>query len=95
MSMSSSTSSNTVSINNFNNLSNIAGSINFPNSTASPGISLSSSSQRSYSKNRIVIFPSVKNKPSTANSTFSTDVFLSYKDVKIKKIFSTCTYQAS
>lgn len=82
MSMSSSTSSNTVSTNNLNSSSNVAGFSNFSNSTASPGTSLSSSSQRSSSKNRGVIFPSVKNKPSPANSTFATDVFLSYKDVK-------------
>ncbi|XP_060825509.1 angiopoietin-4 isoform X1 [Bombus pascuorum] len=84
MSMSSSTSSNAVSINNFINSSNIAGSTNFSNSTASPSIGppLSPSSQRSSSKNRGVIFPSVKNKPSPANSTFTTDAFLNYKDVK-------------
>ncbi|CAK9804303.1 unnamed protein product [Anthophora plagiata] len=83
MSMSSSTSSNTVSLNN--NLNNIAATNNnSSSSTASPGISSSSSlsSQRSSSKNRGVIFPSVKNKPSPANSTFITDAFLSYKDVK-------------
>ncbi|CAL7945397.1 unnamed protein product [Xylocopa violacea] len=82
MSMSSSTSSNTVTTNNFNNSNSIVGSSNFSNSTASLGPSPSSSSQRPSSKNRGVIFPSVKNKPSPANSTFATDAFLSYKDVK-------------
>ncbi|XP_076748666.1 uncharacterized protein LOC143422125 isoform X2 [Xylocopa sonorina] len=82
MSMSSSTSSNTVATNNFNNSNSIVGSSNFSNSTASLGPSPSSSSQRPSSKNRGVIFPSVKNKPSPANSTFTTDAFLSYKDVK-------------
>lgn len=82
MSISSSTSSNTVSLNNINNSTNVTGFANFFNSTASPGITSPSSSQRSSSKNRGVIFPSVKNKPSPANSTFNTDGFLSYKDVK-------------
>lgn len=30
-----------------------------------------------------VIFPSVKNKPSPANTTFTTDALLSYKDIKV------------
>lgn len=32
-----------------------------------------------------IIFPSVKNKPSVANSTFATDA-LSFKDVKVKVV---------
>ncbi|XP_015117560.1 angiopoietin-related protein 2 [Diachasma alloeum] len=48
-------------------------------STQSPGIS----SQRSATRNRGVIFPSVKNKPSPANSTFTTDsVLVNYKDIR-------------
>ncbi|XP_063983108.1 angiopoietin-related protein 2 [Diachasmimorpha longicaudata] len=48
-------------------------------STQSPG----TSSQRSATRNRGVIFPSVKNKPSPANSTFTTDSLLvNYRDVK-------------
>nr|XP_034195935.1 uncharacterized protein LOC117611775 isoform X1 [Osmia lignaria] len=84
MSMSSSTSSNIVPVTGFNN-SNIisAGLNNSINSTTSPGIvGSSSNTQRSSAKNRGVIFPSVKNKPSPANSTFATDAFLSFKDVK-------------
>ncbi|XP_076387694.1 uncharacterized protein LOC100874931 isoform X2 [Megachile rotundata] len=85
MSMSSSTSSNTVPSNSLNgSYTSIAGgSNNSMNATVAPGINGSSSStQRSSAKNRGVIFPSVKNKPSPANSTFTTDAFLSYKDVK-------------
>ncbi|XP_015437143.1 PREDICTED: angiopoietin-4 [Dufourea novaeangliae] len=84
MSMSSSTSSNLIPTNNLgNSTSNINGSNNIYNSTTASGsISIPSSSQRSSTKSRGVIFPSVKNKPSPANSTFTTDAFLSYKDVK-------------
>ncbi|XP_076179025.1 uncharacterized protein LOC143152609 isoform X2 [Ptiloglossa arizonensis] len=82
MSMSSSTSSNIIQTNNFNNSSNVNGSSMFSNLTTTSGISASSSTQRPSTKNRGVIFPSVKNKPSPANSTFATDAFLSYKDVK-------------
>ncbi|XP_043256055.1 angiopoietin-2 [Colletes gigas] len=82
MSMSSSTSSNIIPVTNFNNSNNIDGTSNFSNSSTASGTSPSSSTQRSLVKNRGVIFPSVKNKPSPANSTFTTDAFLSYKDVK-------------
>ncbi|XP_011309863.1 angiopoietin-related protein 2 [Fopius arisanus] len=48
-------------------------------STPTPG----TPSQRSATRNRGVIFPSVKNKPSPANSTFTTDsVLVNYKDVR-------------
>ncbi|XP_015603308.1 angiopoietin-2 [Cephus cinctus] len=40
------------------------------------------SSQRSATRNRGVIFPSVKNKPSPANSTFTTDLLVNLKDIK-------------
>ncbi|XP_053995619.1 rho GTPase-activating protein gacF isoform X2 [Hylaeus anthracinus] len=83
MSMSSSTSSNVIPVNNLNISNSINGSSSFPNFTSISGTTSSSSStQRSWTKNRGVIFPSVKNKPSPANSTFTTDAFLSYKDVK-------------
>ncbi|XP_076300479.1 uncharacterized protein LOC143218842 [Lasioglossum baleicum] len=84
MSTSSSTSSNVIPSNNFSNSTNSIGSSNgSSNSTAPSGLSTTASSaQRSSTKNRGVIFPSVKNKPSPANSTFTTDAFLSYKDVK-------------
>ncbi|XP_031840156.1 uncharacterized protein LOC116430327 isoform X2 [Nomia melanderi] len=85
VSTSSSTSSNIVPSNHFNSsINSVGGSNNSSNSTASSGIPTSSTStaQRSSAKNRGVIFPSVKNKPSPANSTFATDAFLSYKDVK-------------
>ncbi|XP_020280649.1 uncharacterized protein LOC109853192 isoform X2 [Pseudomyrmex gracilis] len=42
----------------------------------------SSTTSRSSNRNRGVIFPSVKNKPSLANSTFTSDILLNYKDVK-------------
>ncbi|XP_020708953.2 angiopoietin-2 isoform X2 [Athalia rosae] len=41
-----------------------------------------STSQRIATRNRGVIFPSVKNKPSPANSTFTTDLLTNFKDVK-------------
>lgn len=40
------------------------------------------SSQRIATRNRGVIFPSVKNKPSPANSTFTSDLFANFKDIK-------------
>ncbi|KAG7196970.1 hypothetical protein KM043_000235 [Ampulex compressa] len=48
-----------------------------------PAATLLSSSQRAPGKNALgVIFPSVKNKPSPANTTLASDVFIGYKDVK-------------
>ncbi|XP_046736625.1 uncharacterized protein LOC124405626 isoform X2 [Diprion similis] len=41
-----------------------------------------SSSQRPATRNRGVIFPSVKNKPSPANSTFTSDILANFKDIK-------------
>jgi uncharacterized protein YoxC len=40
---------------------------------------------RAVNRNRGVIFPSVKNKPSLANSTFTTDVIASIKDIKVRR----------
>ncbi|XP_012282040.1 uncharacterized protein LOC105700607 [Orussus abietinus] len=55
-----------------------------PTSTPSPTPTPTSTSsgQRSSPRNRGVIFPSVKNKPSPANSTFTTDLLINYKDIK-------------
>ncbi|CAD6234298.1 GSCOCT00007733001.2-RA-CDS, partial [Cotesia congregata] len=54
-----------------------------PLSSSSSASLVPSSSQRSTTRNRGVIFPSVKNKPSPANSTFTTDnVVVNYKDIK-------------
>ena len=83
MSMSSSISANNiVPYNNSSNFNNVNGSSsNLPNSITIQQ-QPSSTSQRSSTKNRGVIFPSVKNKPSPANSTFTTDTFFNYKDIK-------------
>lgn len=35
-----------------------------------------------------VIFPSVKNKPSIANSTFATDLLANYKDIKVSIVIT-------
>ena len=53
--------------------------------TTTPMTPTSSSSQRSTTRNRGVIFPSVKNKPIPANSTFTTDVVVNIKDVRVSK----------
>ncbi|XP_043277556.1 angiopoietin-2 isoform X2 [Venturia canescens] len=50
--------------------------------TSNPATTPASTPQRSMAKNRGVIFPSVKNKPSPANSTFTTDMIVGYKDIK-------------
>ncbi|CAD1471244.1 unnamed protein product, partial [Heterotrigona itama] len=68
MSVSSSSSSDTASTSSWNGSSNSGNS---------------SSWERSWSKNRGVVFPSVKKKPSPANSTFGTDPSASHKDAKI------------
>nr|CAD7568834.1 unnamed protein product [Timema californicum] len=52
-----------------------------PPSTSAPATAPGGSSRVS-SRNRGVIFPSVKNKPSLANSTFTTDLIATIKDVK-------------
>ncbi|XP_071446519.1 uncharacterized protein [Hetaerina americana] len=63
----------------------------YTSSSTSAGASGSSSSStsgpatvtpRSAPRNRGVIFPSVKNKPSPANTTFTTDLLANIKDVK-------------
>lgn len=43
------------------------------------------SSRASPARNRGVIFPSVKNKPSPANTTFTTEMIPTIKDVKVRK----------
>lgn len=55
-------------------------------SATTPPTPLATSSLRSVTRNRGVIFPSVKNKPSPANSTFTTaDVLVNVKDVKVRE----------
>ncbi|GAB1861603.1 Techylectin-5B [Camponotus japonicus] len=66
-------------------ISSVASPSNNPTNSTTPMTATSSSSNiaRSSNKNRGVIFPSVKNKPSFANSTaFTSDVLVNYKDVK-------------
>ncbi|XP_063244875.1 angiopoietin-4 [Bacillus rossius redtenbacheri] len=55
-----------------------------PGNTAPPSSSTAAgaASGRSTPRNRNVIFPSVKNKPSLANTTFTTDIIATIKDVK-------------
>nr|XP_012225823.1 PREDICTED: angiopoietin-related protein 2-like [Linepithema humile] len=63
-------------------ISSVASPSNNPTSSTTPMTTTSSSTARSNSRNRGVIFPSVKNKPSLANSTFTSDILINYKDVK-------------
>ncbi|KAJ9595565.1 hypothetical protein L9F63_013233, partial [Diploptera punctata] len=50
-------------------------------STSTPPTS-TTGANRGTTRSRGVIFPSVKNKPSPANTTFTTDLIASIKDVK-------------
>ncbi|XP_054274306.1 angiopoietin-related protein 1-like [Macrosteles quadrilineatus] len=50
--------------------------------TAAPGVVQGVPPGRGSSRNRGVIFPSVKNKPLPANNTFATDIIPNIKDVK-------------
>lgn len=54
-----------------------------PPITAAPGSIQGVQPGRSTSRNRGVIFPSVKNKPLPANNTFATDIIPNIKDVKV------------
>lgn len=54
-----------------------------PLATAAPGVLLGAQPGRSLSRNRGVIFPSVKNKPLPANNTFASDIIPNIKDVKV------------
>lgn len=63
-------------------ISSVGSPSNNPTSSTTPMTATSSSTARPNSRNRGVIFPSVKNKPSLANSTFTSDVLINYKDVK-------------
>ncbi|KAK0178130.1 hypothetical protein PV328_002108 [Microctonus aethiopoides] len=57
--------------------------ISFTSTTPISTSTSNSSSQRSTTRNRGVIFPSVKNKPSLPNSTFTTETIpVNYKDIK-------------
>ncbi|CAH0383554.1 unnamed protein product, partial [Bemisia tabaci] len=51
-------------------------------STVSPTTGFVVPTTKAPSRNRGVIFPSVKNKPSPANTTFATEIFPSIRDVK-------------
>ncbi|KAF7407722.1 hypothetical protein HZH66_002259 [Vespula vulgaris] len=51
-------------------------------SATTPMTPTSAGPQRSTTRNRGVIFPSVKNKPSPANTTFTSDILINYKDIK-------------
>ncbi|XP_015176708.1 PREDICTED: angiopoietin-2 [Polistes dominula] len=57
-------------------------SSNNGSSATTPMTPTSTGSQRSTTRNRGVIFPSVKNKPSPANTTFTSDILINYKDIK-------------
>lgn len=78
----SSTSSSSATDNNGSTSSSTPATEAMPTAVS---ITVTSSNQsatlRSPSKNRGVIFPSVKNKPSLPNSTFTTDNLVNYKDV--------------
>ncbi|XP_032682294.1 angiopoietin-2 isoform X1 [Odontomachus brunneus] len=63
-------------------ISSVASPSNNPAVSTTPMTATSSSTPRSTSRNRGVIFPSVKNKPSLANSSFTSDILINYKDVK-------------
>ncbi|XP_074107138.1 uncharacterized protein LOC141532608 [Cotesia typhae] len=81
VSMSSSTSMSTSSGGSTSSAPSSSSSSPVSSSSSAPLVP--SSSQRSTTRNRGVIFPSVKNKPSPANSTFTTDnVVVNYKDIK-------------
>lgn len=64
-------------------MSSVASPSNNPAGSTTPMTATSSSTPRSSSRNRGVIFPSVKNKPSLANSSFTSDILINYKDVKV------------
>ncbi|KAI4495773.1 hypothetical protein M0802_008396 [Mischocyttarus mexicanus] len=55
---------------------------NNASSATTPMTPTSAGPQRSTTRNRGVIFPSVKNKPSPANTTFTSDILINYKDIK-------------
>lgn len=65
-------------------ISSVASPSNNPSVSTTPMTATSSSTHRPNNKNRGVIFPSVKNKPTLTNSTFATEVFVNYKDVKVR-----------
>ena len=52
-------------------------------STSTPPTSSTTGASRATTRSRGVIFPSVKNKPSPANTTFTTDLIANIKDVKV------------
>ncbi|XP_034943222.1 fibrinogen alpha chain isoform X2 [Chelonus insularis] len=64
-------------------MNSISVSMSSSTSTSTSSGGSTSPPLRSTARNRGVIFPSVKNKPSPANSTFTTDnVLVNYKDIK-------------
>ncbi|PSN52147.1 hypothetical protein C0J52_06465 [Blattella germanica] len=52
-------------------------------STTAPVTASTTGASRGTTRSRGVIFPSVKNKPSPANTTFTTDLIANIKDVKV------------
>ncbi|KAL6428475.1 hypothetical protein ACFW04_008619 [Cataglyphis niger] len=63
-------------------ISSVASPSNNPTNSTTPMTATSTNTARPNNRNRGVIFPSVKNKPSLANSTFTSDVLVNYKDIK-------------
>ncbi|XP_033224766.1 angiopoietin-2 isoform X2 [Belonocnema kinseyi] len=76
------TTTTTPSISTSSPTSSIASPTNSTPPVTTPMSPSASSSQRSTTRNRGVIFPSVKNKPIPPNSTFTTDVVVNIKDVR-------------
>lgn len=79
-------------------ISSVASPSNNPTNSTTPMTATSLNTAKPSNRNRGVIFPSVKNKPSLTNSTFTNDVLINYKDVKVflfiltvYKFFQTCT----
>lgn len=68
-------------------ISSVASPSNNPTSSTTPMTATSSSTPRPNSRNRGVIFPSVKNKPTLTNSSFTSDILINYKDVKVFELF--------
>lgn len=62
--------------------------VNQTNTTPMTASTLQTSTEKRADKRKGgVIFPSVKNKPSPANTTFTTDSAVNFKDVKVRKLF--------
>jgi hypothetical protein len=57
--------------------------ISSPSTATPPTTATAAASGRGTTRSRGVIFPSVKNKPSPANTTFTSDLINNIKDVKV------------